>query len=409
MRLERIFAGGGGCLLIAFAVGCTRPDAETEGPGVAVSDSAGVAIAAVDPLDEWQLDAWQLGTVPRVRIGSVDGDEGTQLYRVRGGTVLSDGRIAIINAGSQEIRFFSAAGEFERSIGGRGDGPTEHRALNHLSTIRGDSLVSYDARLGRVTAYDADGSVGRSLTLEPEANRRIPLGAFPNGDLLMWHGQAWSEETEPGPVRDDATYLRLESNAGTETNLAVLPSAQSIFHRHSGIFTQRRLTFARESFGAVTGRDSAVAVMGASDTYEFQVFDEGGLRRIVRVSHALKPVEDGRFDFIRDSVLGTSGGEDTREFWRTLYEAMPRLETYPAYLSLRGDTEGFVWVREEPGAGVTQELWTVFRQTGEPVARVELPYHLSVLEIGRDYILAVEEDELETEYVSIYPLNRVSE
>lgn len=403
----------GGMVAVACA-GCSS-DTATEGPGAAVRDSAGIGVVSVPARDTWELPTWSVADTPTIRVGSIDGPLPTQLHRVRGGTRLSDGRIVVLNAGSRELRYFDARGEFEFAVGGEGDGPEEFRALAHAGRMRGDSVAAYDARHFRHVVYGPDGAIGRSHTFEVSERFPRPLGTFPNGDLLVRLDERWSRSSEPGPVRRNVEFARMAPQSGVFREIVTLPGEQAIFHRHGAFFTQRQLTFGRAPHAAVTGRDRVRVVAGSSDAYEFHLFADAaptsadGPRSpvlVVRVDHDPRPVEPGRFEFVRDSVLGTSGGEDTREFWRSLYAAMPRLETYPAYLDLRGDTEGNVWVREEPGASAPSDTWTVFDPEGTPLATIRLPERLQVLEIGADYVLAVEEDDLETEYVGLYPLRK---
>ena len=50
------------------------------------------------------------------------------------GTTLSDGRIAIVNQGSDEIRIYDANGRFVNTFGRKGGGPGEFR--NVFPSIR---------------------------------------------------------------------------------------------------------------------------------------------------------------------------------------------------------------------------------------------------------------------------------
>lgn len=106
-------------------------------------DSAGIVIAESPELSPSHLPPWALSPEPLTAIGSFDGPEESQLFRVRGALRLPDGRIAVGNSGTSEIRIFAPDGRFLHSFGGEGEGPGEFSYLA-LVGLRGDSLVAVD-------------------------------------------------------------------------------------------------------------------------------------------------------------------------------------------------------------------------------------------------------------------------
>jgi hypothetical protein len=93
------------------------------------------------------------------------------------------------------------------------------------------------------------------------------------------------------------------------------------------------------------------------------------------------------------------------------------------------DALGFIWVRRGPSPldgeharlgeftgtdGVQRTtpassgLHDVFRQDGLYLGKVKLPHDLRITEIGPDYILGVEHDEWDIQYVRLYGLDRGS-
>src|SRR5688500_13596154 len=58
---------------------------------------------------------WTLEPAPLVRIGADDG--GQSLHRVAAATRLADGRIAVANGGSHQIRIFGSDGALVRDVG----------------------------------------------------------------------------------------------------------------------------------------------------------------------------------------------------------------------------------------------------------------------------------------------------
>ena len=97
-----------------------------------------------------------LAAEPDLVIGVLEGAAEYQLYRVGRPVRLSDGRIAVPNSGSHEVRLFDASGRFLRSVGRLGSGPGE---FGEFSALRlcvlpdGDSAAS--------TADEREYGVGR--------------------------------------------------------------------------------------------------------------------------------------------------------------------------------------------------------------------------------------------------------
>ncbi|MFQ5702894.1 MAG: hypothetical protein ACE5HT_02620 [Gemmatimonadales bacterium] len=72
---------------------------------------------------------WRLADRPTVDIGEQQHDPNYQLFRVASAIRLSDGRIVIANAGTQELRFYDPDGMYDATTGGAGDGPGEFRNI----------------------------------------------------------------------------------------------------------------------------------------------------------------------------------------------------------------------------------------------------------------------------------------
>lgn len=122
MRESRIRLAG---VLVVLSAACDTGD--DSGPALRseVRDSAGVMIVEnARPVTGSRLD-WRVGEAPAVSIGTLEGDEGDMLFLVLDATRLPDGRIVLANAGSAELRVFSADGVHLATWGGQGEGPGE--------------------------------------------------------------------------------------------------------------------------------------------------------------------------------------------------------------------------------------------------------------------------------------------
>lgn len=88
---------------------------------------------------------------------------------------------------------------------------------------------------------------------------------------------------------------------------------------------------------------------------------------------------------------------------------MPVAGRFPAFESIITDALDHLWVEEYefPGEERPSSLWTVFDAEGQVLGFVETPDVLAILEIGEDYILTWKRDDLDVEYVQLWPLDRV--
>lgn len=366
-------------------------------------DSSGIEIFAIERFDPAGLPAWSLTTEPRLTIGSIDGPPGTRLFRVVSATRLSDGRLVVANAGTSELRFFAADGRFLAAAGGEGDGPGEFGSLSFVAPISGDTVLAYDRRHRRATIYGPNVAPARSWTMDPDFASATVLDAFPDGSLLLRRDDGDLDQG-PGPFRPRAEILRVSPD-GRSATFAVIPGNEAVLHRGSGMTAARPTLFGRGAFAIVTTVDSSVeaVVAATNDEYGYATYTARGPVRIVRVHQPPRPVNPGRFEERRDSLLATSSNDRFRAFWRELFDQMPRHATHPAFLRLMGDASGRVWVEEVTDDDEIPREWTVFEE-GRPVAHVETPRHLQILEIGADEVIGLEHDELGTERVAVYGL-----
>lgn len=133
-------------------------------------DSAGIAVVSNRNLSDLPADSL---SEKLVDIGKTEGAPEYQFFQASDGMVLRGGRIAVLNTGTQQLRFYDGQGRFLTSQGARGRGPGEYVAPYRLLPMAGDSLLVYDIGLGRFTVVDPSGGRrGRSFRPEPRSTRR---------------------------------------------------------------------------------------------------------------------------------------------------------------------------------------------------------------------------------------------
>ncbi len=131
------------------------------------------------------LEQWALSPEPTVSIGVVEGDEPYQLHGASSSVRLPDGRIAVVNGGSDEVRFFGENGEFLGSFGGSGDGPGEFRDPSRIRYLRGDTLWVWDQRMRRYNVHDGTGAFIEVRHLESDETEPFPADVWVYGGNLI--------------------------------------------------------------------------------------------------------------------------------------------------------------------------------------------------------------------------------
>jgi hypothetical protein len=112
-----------GLILVVVATsglmaGCAESNDARSAPQSVVRDSAGVTIVDNEmPQPDSRL-TWSISADPTLSIGTLEGEEAYQLFRVSDAMRLDDGRIVVVNGGSNEMRVFDAAGVHLASWGG---------------------------------------------------------------------------------------------------------------------------------------------------------------------------------------------------------------------------------------------------------------------------------------------------
>lgn len=393
-------------LLPWVALGCQRPAARQDANWA--RDSAGVRI--VENVRGTWTTPWHVSAEPLLSIGAVDGDPDHLLYGVIGAVGLPDGRVVIANEGSLELLFYDKDGNLLKRAGRRGGGPGEFQSLEWLSRYGSDSVLALDVRGQRVSYFDAQGNFGRSVRLEPNAQIPVPrpVGVFADGSFLATQG-ILRLGGEP-PVRAERTQhplFRYEPNGRTAILLGSFPSTEWVIAPVGpvGQWERRGRPFGSETaFAAAADR----FYVGDNATYEIRVYSVAGrLIQLIRKAAAPLAVEQADVQAFEDSVLATGDARQQRQM-RVLFEKLPPPPpTYPAYApDIHVDEDLNVWVRETSRPGHPSSEWSVFSATGEFLGTVVMPPDIDVLDIGADYVLGLQRDELGVEYVRRFRLGK---
>lgn len=303
-----------------------------------------------------------------------------QVARDSAGVRLADGRIAVANGASNEIRLFSRDGQFVQAFGRAGSGPGEFRRIIRLLR-RGDTLVGVDGD-SRAHDFEPAGRLARSLRPARRAGsrnpRRIGLGAGSMSYVLV---------TVPG--------YRTSPINGT-------PARQLL-----------------DAEGVVAASDSNVCA-GYSDRLVITCYGPTGRARL-RINHDVAPraIREDERAMVRQAYLDVNRDAPAavRQQMASAVRDFPFASTAPVFSRLVFGADGGPWVSPfDPGYGLpgpgaplsptTPQTWSVFAPDGAWSAEVTLPAPFVPFEFGRDYLVGVAFDDDDVERVVVWGLRR---
>lgn len=390
------------CLTAFLGTACDSAGPPT---GSQVTDSAGLRIVTNDRTERGGGEWLRVDADPALSIGTLDGSEAEQLFRVTDATRLPDGRIVVLNAGSSEVRFFGADGTHLRSIGGNGAGPGEFQNPVWIRRLA-DTLVVFDPFQdnGRATYLDLEGELLATHRLATEERRfPSPSTVLPDGTFLDAGGEGSIGPNEVGHVRFTHVPLRYPPSGAPVDTIATVPGSE-LFRSTNGTFVQQTdVPFGREAFTAA-GEDRVY--VGNGDAAAVEAFDFSGRHllsiRFPEDRHAVTPELVDRWIEVRLESSVPDDQPDALQRAREAYAAPPVPSTMPAHGELLVDEAQRLWVRRYVPPWDPTHQWMVFGSDGRWLGDVNLPLDLQVLEIGDGYLLGVARDELSVESLRLH-------
>ncbi len=321
----------------------------------------------------------RLSTSPTLVIGLRAGAE-YEFGRIAGAARFTDGRIAVGDGSTTQVRFFDSRGTFLSALGRKGQGPGELPGLSMMQWLPGDVLAVGSAEV--VSLFSSAGKlIGRiDLYHAPlpmaEGEKRI-VAVLPDGKALVGNIRQWRQTGHP-----PKTGLRWTDSV----HLVVLGPAN-------------RLTATLGNFPARVmewGKDydlfsPAFAPSGSYASNASRLYIGFGAEYIIRVFTAA-----GRPEFTIN-----------RQWTPRRVDGV----TLPAYNRMLADRSGNLWVRAEntPQAAArasSPSHWSVFSAEGRWLGDVSMPGRFIPTDIGPGYVLGVSRDADDVESVALYGLSQ---
>jgi hypothetical protein len=412
--VKRTSSDCGRFLLLPVLVGLSLSfggcGAEIANELVVVRDSAGITIVENAPDAAARVPRWTVGLKPSLSIGVAEGDAGYEFHRVLDGRLLSDGRIAVLDWGSRQVRLFAPDGRLTGVQGRDGGGPGEYRSPQMLWVLAGDSVAVYDPRQDRVTVLATDGS-GIELARVTAVRRGImfPLaaGALDGGRRLVVLHRTFDAATPIQPRMGILWALSIDSVASD----SLVQVRHGSYGRMPG-GEEFGLVAGYPIFGGLSGWAIAEGdrlVHGSGQEYALEVADAGAhTHRIVRWYGPDRTVTDDDVRTWIDSMVARVPPE-RRPLERRRREATPVADMKPAHGRLLFDSAGRLWVNQwNLWADHLNDSpdWWVFDSEGRMVATARMPEGFRAFDLGDDAVLGSVHDQMGVERVVLVLVTR---
>lgn len=356
----------------------------------------------------------------QVHIGSVD-DPDLGFTSIGDITVDHEGRLYVAETTDDQIRVYDGAGQLLRRIGREGEGPGEFRRVRFIGVV-GDTLWVSDASLRRMTLFDPEGRVLRTIPtpmveVEPIPGVRPGVQAsrlLPDGRLLgVWQGTYM----EDGASTDSFAIPRLvfDQEGGVVDTLG--------FRIGETVLPAREVTIAGRQIFIPDLSDASRRAEG--DSWQFMI------------DAPIAPSStEGYF-----TVTRTTFADDTVYHRQLRYEPMPFPRDYarayarmyvatylptesidPAILE-RGiqdalelppfrppvwnhylADDGGIWLQLEERLNDAATDWAVIDPEGMPVGRVTVPGNVTVRWNVGSEVWSVVRDEFDVQWLVKYAL-----
>jgi hypothetical protein len=406
-------------LLSFLALAAACGGGSEAGAGPVTRDSAGIAIV------ENTASAWASGQEWTVG-DSVLLDIGGDIDSVSGPVRLDDGRLAIANAGTHQVRIYDPAGGLTHSSGRVGSGPGEYQMLAGIWRGPGDSLLVSDFMARRVSVLDREARFARSFSLGggtgglmPTNGRlefAVPQGWFADGSVVGVTMSFVMNQTREGTFRDTVSALRYGPDGAIRDTIARFPGME---------MEQVTLTMGTQSFSAPQpvplGKTTITAARGdklylaKNDAWEVEVRQlDGKLVRLIRIDApavALSPAHVAAHRKAqREQLEAMPAMRSVPEPMKAQILARIDQAKYPATLAFLSamliDADGNLWAQELKLPGDETIGYAVLDQSGKLLGRVTMPAGFRATAIESNQVYGVWKDADDVEHLRAYPLRK---
>jgi hypothetical protein len=388
---------------------CQASDSKTA--ATSTVDSAGVRITTINASPS-ALDEWTLAPASDLTLTGAETGDSAAFAQIGSARWLKDGRIAVVDAAANRLLLFDARGKLVRTLGRRGEGPGEFRFNASLTVMPGDSLLTFDGSLRRLTVWHPDGGYVRSIRVGGTSPESWPADAWlwQGGNIVVLQVSVTARDSIPpgAGVRRWPMRARLTLQ---DTSGRALASSPEFDGMYTGIYEggDTRLPFSNQPF-AVVAAGRAYFGSGASFTLSYLngEFVRGGEIRWPGQHEALTQSE---VDGVKAEAMALAAGRMTPDQIAKRFEMNFAAQILPKERPAIGrvfvDDQDRLWVERFEATRLGSRMqkaadrWTVLSRDGAPVARVKIPDAARLEDVRGMRALIVVRDSLDVQAITV--------
>jgi hypothetical protein len=345
--------------------------------------------------------------VRELTVGAID-DPAASLTFVAFAAVLSDSILLLSQPVESHLKAFDWIGRPHYTIGREGSGPGEFLGIARIGRIgQTDMAWAHDARHQRISVFDANGVLARSISVQP-IGMAMYQSVLP-GDTLVALRPAAGNRNELVVI--DGTTMRVIHRLTRYTEVAsgvrvVVPGGRVTA---GSPFRDAPVVTASSAGGhiAVVKRDYPASAR--ADSFSITVFRPNGTSRSGRFEYTPRRVDDTALQLAIDEVVNIAlahrGHPVTTMPRARLRQAIADSLRVPRYMAPVSNaligSDGRVWLRREAiGPMVRWEVVSTDLQ--RVLTSFFLPASADARVAEADRIWVVERDEFDVPYVTRY-------
>lgn len=370
-----------------------------------VTDSAGIMIIQNPTTGLWSVGE-ELTLAEVLRIGQVEGAPKYQFGEISTINVDPEGQIYVGDRQAREIRVYTPAGEYLRSIGRPGAGPGELGGGGTSVLFGGgDTLFVPDPGQQRVNLFLRDGAFVRSFPIPMSKGVSMKWAVTPDHDLLQHIRILPMPGMETDPVPD--LILRRGSDGVIRDTVLAFSAGESVQYR--GGMPEMKI-FAPAPTWELADDGRIFFAVNSDFRIEVRTLD-GGLTGVIEKPFVRQSVTEADRTVLLDFISGTMAGPGMPPAaLQMIMQGISFADYYPAFSTTMAGPEGSLWIQrvlsaeraadgddfslEEMGA----REWDVFDRDGRLLGVVTLPARFRPSRFHANRLYGVLKDELDVSY-----------
>lgn len=222
----------------------------------------------------------------------------------------------------------------------------------------------------------------------------------------------------PTEAKRDMAFFIVDLRDGSMGLEASLPGSEVLGKREDTWHGSMPVLFGRRAVAAVAHGHAYLAV---TDSMVLTRYDDSGDEARIAFDDREVPTRDHWERLLRDSIRadleaiepGQAAASDGRnfmlaaaEFRLSLLEDLPARATLPSFSTIRGGSDGRLWIQGYPNPEQDDAVWVVLDDRMQPEGRLLIPRAFNVLDLAHDRVAVHRRLSTGEEVVEVYRMVR---